>query len=151
MQSFSWKSFIVLKLFNLEISISKGHNSWINASRVMTLVSRVGPGQVNMYVEFQLNILDSVEVILATQYMNVFWGWKGHNYQKSAPRVMGITTWKLHMTHRLIIGNHCAKLFKSIQATEQTSIFLLKPMLMKISKGHNFWTENDTVNPCLHA
>ena len=38
----------------------------------MDLVSSVGPVQVNMHVKFQLNNLDSVEVIVATQNMNVF-------------------------------------------------------------------------------
>ena len=72
MLSFSWKSFIVLKLLDLEITITKGDNSWINTSRVMAHVSRVGPVQVNMYVKFQMNIIDSVEVIVATQNMDVF-------------------------------------------------------------------------------
>ena len=61
MPSFNSVSFIVFKLLDLEETLTKGHNSQINASRVMGDVSRIGLVLMNTYVKFEVNTCYSIK------------------------------------------------------------------------------------------
>ena len=61
--NFQLASFHCIQVIRRRKNLTKGHNSSINASRVMDLVIRKGLKPMNMYAEFHFKSFHSTKVI----------------------------------------------------------------------------------------